>query len=346
MMRHSNKYWQKRFEELERNSVNLGLRGYDEIVEQYEKAAYAIDRDIQNWFLRFASDNKITYNEAVKELTMQERKEFQWELEDYLRLAQEKDLSRDWQEMLKNYSTKLYIERLIMLNLQIRQELEKLFKAQEQQCNATFKEVFSESYYHAAYEIQRGQGYGNNFNRLNTDKVRAVMEHPWTTDGKSFSSRIWEHKEQLSETLKNELVQAVIRGEDYRRATNRVAQKMNVSKRVAGRLVMTESAYFSSKAQNECYKALNVPMFQFIATLDNKTSEICQEHDNKVYPVSDFKPGVNAPPLHPHCRSCTMPYFDNDFDTVRAARDKDGKTYYVPAAMSYKEWAEQTGINK
>lgn len=38
-------------------------------------------------------------------------------------------------------------------------------------------------------------------------------------------------------------------------------------------------------------------------------------------------------------RSCTVPYFaDNDDNGMRAARDKNGKTYYVPANTTYAEW--------
>ena len=55
--------------------------------------------------------------------------------------------------------------------------------------------------------------------------------------------------------------------------------------------------------------------------------------------MKDYEPGVTAPPFHPWCRSVTVPYFDDEFSLgERAARDEDGKTYYVPADMTYKEW--------
>ena len=40
------------------------------------------------------------------------------------------------------------------------------------------------------------------------------------------------------------------------------------------------------------------------------------------------------------CRSCTAPYFDDEFtkDEQRIARDEDGNNYYVPADMTYSEW--------
>jgi SPP1 gp7 family putative phage head morphogenesis protein len=105
----------------------------------------------------------------------------------------------------------------------------------------------------------------------------------------------------------------------------------------AGRLVMTESAYFSSQSQKDAFNALDVEKFEIVATLDSSTSEICRELDGKVFDMKNFEPGVTAPPFHPWCRTTTVPYFDDNF-TERAARGEDGKTYYVDSRLNYKEW--------
>ena len=58
---------------------------------------------------------------------------------------------------------------------------------------------------------------------------------------------------------------------------------MNVSRSAAGRLIMTESAYFSSVAQKDMFNELDVEKYRIVATLDNRTSEICSELDGKVF---------------------------------------------------------------
>jgi hypothetical protein len=83
---------------------------------------------------------------------------------------------------------------------------------------------------------------------------------------------------------------------------------------------------------------LDVEEFEIVATLDSHTSEICQEMDGKHFPMKDYQPGVTAPPFHVWCRSVTVPYFEDNFTGERAARSADGKTYYVPDSMTYKEW--------
>ena len=104
---------------------------------------------------------------------------------------------------------------------------------------------------------------------------------------------------------------------------------------------MTEEAFFSSAAQKDCFTELDVEQFEIVATLDSHTSDICRGMDGKHFKMSEWKVGETAPPFHVHCRSTTIPYFDDEFDAVgeRAARNEEtGKTYFVPGNMTYKEW--------
>jgi hypothetical protein len=48
------------------------------------------------------------------------------------------------------------------------------------------------------------------------------------------------------------------------------------------------------------------------AFLDNRTSAICREMDGKYFKITEKKIGVNAPPLHPSCRSTTQLVLDDD----------------------------------
>ncbi|MDD4164931.1 MAG: minor capsid protein [Eubacteriales bacterium] len=59
----------------------------------------------------------------------------------------------------------------------------------------------------------------------------------------------------------------------------------------AGRLVMTESTYFSSQSQKDAFNSLDVEKFEIVATLDSRTSAICQDLDGQVFDMKDFEPG-------------------------------------------------------
>jgi hypothetical protein len=62
--------------------------------------------------------------------------------------------------------------------------------------------------------------------------------------------------------------------------------------------------------------------------------------DGKIFDLKDKEVGVNWPPLHPHCRSSTACVIDGltREGLTRAARDKDGKSVYVPRDMKYNSW--------
>lgn len=78
--------------------------------------------------------------------------------------------------------------------------------------------------------------------------------------------------------------------------------------------------------------------YEILATLDSRTSVICQEKDGKHYPVDDIQVGINYPPFHPNCRTTTIKYNPDYEGRTRMAKDKDGKNVKVPLGMKYEEW--------
>nr|DAI73246.1 MAG TPA: minor capsid protein [Caudoviricetes sp.] len=334
-------YWEKRFEALEAAVHKQGLITYGDIEKQYLQAMNKIDTVLAAWFQKFMQENKVTFTEAKRMLQGKDLTEFRLTIDQYIAKAREQDLSESWQRKLNNASIRVHVSRLEAILLQLQQNLEILFNNQLDTLDAAMRSRYTDSYYETAFTIQHGFGIGHSFNQVDTNKLDMLMTKPWAADGKNFSDRVWEHKNKLVAILNQEMTQTVIRGDDYRRATNNIARRMNVSKGAAGRLVMTESAFFATKAQQDCFKELDVEQYEFIATLDSRTSDICRHMDGKVFKVSDMKPGITAPPLHCHCRSCTAPYFDDAEDAERAARGKDGKTYMVPGDITYKEWEQK-----
>ena len=64
---------------------------------------------------------------------------------------------------------------------------------------------------------------------------------------------------------------------------------MNVSKSNVKRLVRTESAAYRSKAQLKAFQDLEVEKYQVLATLDARTSDICQDMDLKVFDLKNWE---------------------------------------------------------
>ena len=47
--------------------------------------------------------------------------------------------------------------------------------------------------------------------------------------------------------------------------------------------------------------------------MDSKTTKTCRSLNDKTFKVKDMVPGVNAPPLHPFCRSTVVPHIDENW---------------------------------
>lgn len=336
-------YWRKRFELIEQAQHQTGAQAFSEIEAQYRKAQRQIESQINAWYGRFASNNGITIQEARRMLTARELKELKWDVQEYIKYGEENAINSQWVKELENASARFHISRLEALKLQTQQSLEVMFGDQLDTLDQTMRDVYKSGYYRTVYEVQRGCGVGWDFATLDDKQISKVINKPWATDGSNFSQRVWSNRQKLVNELNQTLTQNIVLGQDPQKAIDAIAKKMNTSKVNAGRLVMTEEAFFSSAAQKDCFAELDVEQFEIVATLDSHTSEICQDMDGKHFPMSQWEVGVTAPPFHVNCRTTTVPYFDDDFDLVgeRAARGEDGKTYHVPADMTYKQWKEQ-----
>ena len=339
----NSEYWKLRFEQLEAAQNGQGAAAVAEIEWQYKEAQKQIEGQIARWYQRFADNNGISLAEARQYLKGAALKEFKWDVQDYIKYGQDNALMGGWMKELENASAKYHISKLEALKIQTQQSLEVMFSKQLGTVTGAMGDLFESGYYHTAYELQKGFNIGWDIAGLDQSQIEKVLSKPWAVDGKNFSERIWGNKQKLISEVHGELTQNIMLGADPQKAIDSLAKKMKTSRYNAGRLIMTEEAYFSSAAQKDCFEELGVEQFEIVATLDSHTSDICRSLDGKHFPMKDYQPGVTAPPFHVFCRSTTVPYFDEDFGDIgeRAARDEEtGKTYYIPDDMNYQDWKE------
>lgn len=332
-------YWKQRFTQLEAAQNRKGAGAYLEIEKQYKAAQNELEAQLARWYQRFADSNGISLAQAKQWLKGQDLAEFKWDVKEYIKYGKENAINGAWMQELENASSKFHISRLEALQIQTQNSLETMFAQQMGTMKKALSDVYASGYYHTAYAVQQGFGLGWDIAGLDQAQIEKVLFKPWAVDGYNFSTRIWNSKTKLIGEVHNELSKNLLTGADPQKAIDSLAKKMGTSKSNAGRLVMTEQAYFSSAAQKDCFNDLDVEEYEIVATLDSHTSDICRSLDGKVFKMSDYKPGATAPPFHVYCRSTTAPHFKDNFDAgERAARGADGKTYYVPDDVTYSEW--------
>ena len=224
----NSEYWEKRFILLNEMLLQKGENYFKSTQKNYADVMENIEKDINDFYMRFAQENNITFQQAKQILTTSERQAFQMKLHDYIKYGSQNGLSKEWVKKLKNASTVHSITRLQALQYQFRQQVEKLEAIKEHGLTNTLKDIYKEGYYRTAYEIQRASGIGSAFSRIDETKINKVLAKPWAPDGKNFSERIWgQDRTQLLYQLENRFSQGMIRGESPQKIIKDIQKALN-----------------------------------------------------------------------------------------------------------------------
>lgn len=339
-------YWEERFKRLKTAEMRKAERANADLARVYRETLRQLRAEVEQWYDRFAKENKISLAEARRILDNRELKEFKMTLADFIKEAKRLDLDPAHIRMLENASMRVRLTRSQEIYLKTAQYVEKLAKTQGWQLSGLMREVYTDSVYKTAYETQKVTGF-ENFRAVRERQIEEAISKPWAPDGADFSSRIWKNKTQLINSLQTDITQSLMTGTSTAQLSEKIAARFNTSYNQAYRLVETETAYIQERAMLDTYDELGLEQYQICAVLDSKTSEICQDLDGKVFDRKDAKPGITMPPFHCHCRSTTVPYIEGLLDDGgRVARDPEtGKTVEI-SDMTYKEWKEKYVVSE
>ncbi|MGI5891735.1 MAG: minor capsid protein, partial [Bacillota bacterium] len=291
--------------------------------------------------------------DALKYLTNNELKEFKRDVWWYIEKARDKDYRTDNKAYLQALSVRARVRRLEALGANILMESEKLYNELESSSKAMFEKVYEQTYYKTAFDTFQGVGFGVDLSKVNKRAVQSLLEYPW--NGKNYSDNIWDKQKDLAGELNKVITRGMIQGQSVQEMS-RALRDAHLGKDYdrgkkggqlynATRVVRTETNYIANQASKDMYSDLGMKRYEYCATLDSRTSEICADLNGQVFDTEDAKPGVNYPPMHPHCRSTTVPYFE-DLGGTRLAKDADGKYYKVPGNMKYKDWYSSLSENE
>lgn len=326
-------YWEKRMLEEEAKSSEKSAELLSRIQLEYKAGQREIDRQLKALYETYGEENGVSASALRKGLSGKERQAYEKKVEELLKASGKYE-----ERKARNQYLSGRITRLEALRNQAELEIERISVSQDISILRHLREVYEDSYYHNAFYSAKA-GIAGNFNRLNPYKVEEICKIPWS--GKNFSERIWANTDKLKLEVRRLLSTGSICGTPVKVTSQKLASRMGVSYRRAETLVRTESAYIREKATMDGYQNHNVKRYRILATLDNRTSSICQAMDGKEFDIEDAAVGENYPPLHPNCRSTTVPvYKDFNIASARAAKDSDKKPITVPNDMTYPEWYE------
>lgn len=296
-------YWSKRQEKL-----NKALEKDEETLKKrlnriYEEEARRLQKEIAAYYEMYGEEDVIEYRKLLEELSAEDRRLLIEDMEEFARKYPEH------KHLLPVRESIYKLDRL--------QGLQESVRLQQMRIGAQEEELIREHLVRTAYRganaSAEAMGFGSAFYSMNEDIVKKFVDVPWS-DGKSFSERIWENKEKLTNFLNKDIAQGMARGDSYANLTKHLMERMgDVSRRDAYRLIYTEGTYVHAEASITPFEE-DFEYYKLSTVGDRKVCSICKGlEDAEPVPISKRVPGENFPPLHPWCR-CTFTIEVEDWD--------------------------------
>ena len=340
-------YWAKRKANLIYEQMDKAENQADKFDDIYRQSKAYLDKQINKVFDKFQRDYGLSERDARHVLkNMKDQKD----LNELRKVLEARPNDPNIQRLLADLDSPAYayrMKRLERLSADLDSMRESIYHSEKKGSDAFYSDLMKDSYYKATFDLQQQTGLAYSFSDLPETEIKRLQGLKWT--GEAYSDRIWSNTGALVSSVKDELLVSLMTGRSLRDTSQAIAERFEVGQNKARRLVRTESAFFHNQMELLSYEDAEITKYKFVAVLDRRTSEICQEHDNKVYDTDKVVPGVNYPPLHPWCRSTTIAHDDDiDYSKLerRARNPETGKVEYVPADMSYKEWYDKYVADK
>lgn len=287
----------KAFLDLESKQLQKNSVLYDKVIKDATK-------NLKAFYLDYGHDSIVVFTEAIAPLANKKKilNEIKKELE---RVGDSPD--SQYISFLKQLQTQKNISRLDGLTFEIHRNAHDL----AMEANLTTQEYLTGSF-EKSYMFQTAvlNELSNKTFKGSLAKTRVQKAVFAEYNAKSFSSRIWADKDKLIETLRPALSDMFIRQKHIDGAVKVLESKFEVSKSSAERIVRTEGARITEEATRQSYAEHKIERYIYDAVLDERTSDVCEDLNGQEFLLSEAVPGVNYPPMHPNCRSTTIPVFD------------------------------------
>lgn len=308
-------YWTKRQEDilrfLDQADIDMSL----ELSKVYREQAFQAQKDLFEFYQRYAEDNNMTYQDVVKKLTHEDLSDYRENAERYRKQA-EKD-----PELLKRINEQYVSAKATRLDAL---HLDLLFKV------GIMKGIIDksfESYLKSASDYAYKKAVGGRVGTLNTPALNELVNTPF--NGYNYSEQLWGNVDNLVRDLKDTLKKGFVRGDNPRSLARDLAKKYDVAKYRAETLLRTDGTMIINNATAKRYIDSGLKYYRDLVRLDGRTTEICRRiarlNERKL--LSDMKLGVNAAPYHYNCRTTIIPDDDELNAEVEAIEDKSSKYF-------------------
>nr|DAO14760.1 MAG TPA: minor capsid protein [Caudoviricetes sp.] len=287
----SRSYWRERLYDKMHSLQKAEDKVLRDINKAYNRAFNEINRELNDFFVQYASDNHITLQQAQQRLTPIEDREYRQRIEQ-LKRAYEATRDENILSEIAQLSSRKEVTRFQALLDSISAKLIEV---------SDNVQITLDDYLNGAYT----RGYNDSLENMQINKtvinhrsVEEVIRYPYA--GAMFSDRIWRNKRQLLNWINDDLTKGIIRGDSIQKMGKSLRDRCHVAKYQAERLVRTESCYAYTQGSLHGYEDSKlVNAVEIMIAGDQRTCPTCIDKEGEVIPLSETRPGDNIPPFHP-----------------------------------------------
>lgn len=330
-MSKSKQYWIDRMLDRDKAAKLSEDKLLEELNRYYAVSYIAIEKELNNFYVKYATENGLSYNQARKILTPKDIKEYSSKIGELKKIYEE---TKDMNVYLKiqEIGSRANVTRLQSLLDSIDIELIKSANNTQISIEQHLSNMYKRSYKQALEDI------GASNKSINSRAVKEALSYPWS--GRSFSERIWGNKVSTMNVLKEAISKGIIQGQSIQKMAKNIMDKEKVSRYNAERLVRTETNFHMTKGHIDGYRESGVvKAVEVTVHYDERTCADCESMDRTVVKLNEVSYGSNVPPFHPFCRCTVVPVVDNnektgynynDDGTIVVTHDWKGQHVSIP----------------
>ena len=345
-------YWEHRaalrqaaYDRANNKTVATVSRAYDRTMRQ-------LDKDIDTIMATYTRKTGLSVREAYDFLREGVPQSVMDDLRSRAAVISDPRQRKRLEVMLRTDAYRARISRLDAIKASTRVGLTEAAEAELGALTPHLRHTADLAYSRTMFDIQKTTA-GFQMAGVPRRALDTILKSRWA--GTHYSTSVWQNRDAMAGILDRALMEVSSMGKlsemtmqdvrgmvDLNKWRNQIKSKFKTEaqyqKYAANRLIRTESAYVANQTTAVAYDECGIERYEYMATLDSRTSEKCSGLDGKIFEMSEKEVGVNYPPLHPHCRSSVAPVIDGltREGLTRSARDANGKSVYVPRDMKYR----------
>lgn len=301
------------------------------------KAYYAVARYLQgeakDIFNTFTDKFELSIAEAETMLKNAPDKSMFEQMKTALATCSDEQKKQELETLLSSPAYAHRIGRLNDLDSKISDMCSRLANAEIGVDTAHLGDIIQSAYMQTVFDVTKGADYRAAFDLIPESRVKAILSTNWS--GQMFSERVWDNTNALADGLKHDMLVGIMAGKSEQHMADDIMNRCGAGAFEARRLVRTETTCVANMAELYGYQELDIDEYEFSACLDSRTSDLCRELDGKVFKRNSAQAGVNLPPMHPFCRSTTLPVLPSEEDLDKELAELCDE---IGADVDFDEW--------